>query len=133
MATIVFCRTTPTFSCEAGPNSAPECSIPCADNFDYLGDMCTGTLTGRGTEMDWLRFWWDFLTDRAVSFTTCAAIYHTAVTGGYVNPPAPAWDATPETGTPNADRPIVHFTEAATALSRFADWDAVDDLNGIHR
>jgi hypothetical protein len=30
------------------------------DAFDYLGDYCNaGTMTDRGTELDWMRFFWD--------------------------------------------------------------------------
>lgn len=36
---------------------------------------CSGTLANRGTQYDWLRFWWDLVTDENVPFGTLVDVY----------------------------------------------------------
>lgn len=83
-------------TCESGP-------ITGVDGGDYVGDWCTGTLTNRGTEWDWLRFLWDLDTDEGVSTTTIFDIYNTA------NPNS--WNATGD-GTGSA-YPATRLRDAA--------------------
>lgn len=106
-----------TISCEGRPNPG------IGDGYDYLGDWCNGTLTNRGTEYDWLRFWWDFTTDQDVYFTQCADIWDTADPND--------WNAT-GSGT-GSDYPSSRLRDAADTEGYLTEWDAEDNLNGVHR
>lgn len=120
-----------TFSCEAGPSfSCPGC----VDAKDYLGDMCDAPRADRATEMDWLRFWWDFLSEESatVSFDDCVVVYAVAVLGTYGSPPVGPWDPTPDGTTPNQDRPYVHMEEAADYWGLATEWANHVD-NGVDR
>ena len=90
---------------------------------DYLGDWCTGTLTNRGTEWDWLRFLWDLDTDAGVSTTTIFDIYDSA------NPNS--WNATGD-GTGSA-YPATRLRDAANTAGVLTEWDAWDSYNGVER
>lgn len=115
------------FSCEAGPIF----TTTGVDAKDYLGDWCTGDLDDRGTEMDWLRFWWDLLTEESatVAFDDCAAIYALGVTGPLI---VSDWDPDPDGSTINGDRPGWRMGTAATVLGFTTEWAAHVD-NGVDR
>lgn len=103
-------------SCEAGP-------IPGVDGGDYLGDWCTGTLTNRGTEWDWLRFLWDLDTDAGASTTTIFDIYNTA------NPNS--WNATGD--STGSAYPATRLRAAANTEGVLTEWDTWDNYNGVER
>lgn len=98
---------------------APMTGVPAAD---YLGGMCSGTLTNRGTEFDWLRFWWDLTTDQAVSLATIGNIWNDA------NPHA--WRADDAGAAPY---PSTSLRNAASGNSVLTQWDAEDNVNGVQR
>jgi hypothetical protein len=88
----------------------------------------------RATEMDWLRFWWDFLSEESatVNFDDCVVVYAVAVLGTYGSPPVGPWDPTPDGTTPNQDRPYVHMEEAADYWGLATEWANHVD-NGVDR
>lgn len=59
-----------SISCEG----SPVWNLALVDARDYVGDMCTGTLTHRGNELDFLRFFWDLETDEGLSFSQVAEL-----------------------------------------------------------
>jgi hypothetical protein len=103
------------------------------DKTGLLGDWCTGDLVGKSSEMDWLRFWWDFLTEEpaTVDFADCVEIYGDAT--AEVGPAwSSDWDPTPGTSTPWFDQPPLRFASVAAALGLAVEWDAHLD-NGTDR
>jgi hypothetical protein len=92
------------------------------DGGDYLGDACTGTLNGRATEVDWLRFWWDLQTDEGLSddalFSTWAgASLHT-------------WDPN---GTLGPAHPPNRLSAARPAWMSSTTWGTHATANGVQR
>lgn len=102
-------------SCENYPTNAPT---P-----DFLGNYCTGTLTNRGTEYDWLRFFWDMHTDMAISYDTMLDIWDEA--------DPDTWNATGDSS--GADYPATRLRDAANTLGYLTEWDSRDNINGVHR
>ncbi|MFZ5479044.1 MAG: hypothetical protein ACOZNI_19895 [Myxococcota bacterium] len=103
-------------SCESGPMTG-------VDGADYLGDTCTGTLTNRGTEYDWLRFLWDLDTNGGVSTTTIFQIYENAYPHTWV-----AYGDSTGSGYPSS-----RLRNGADAAGVLTEWDAWDNYNGVHR
>lgn len=103
-------------NCEGGP-------VPSIDAKDYLGDMCSGTLTNRGTEYDWLRFFWDMETDEGLDYDDLLSMWNGA------NPDT--WNATGD-GT-GANYPATRTRNSADALGFLTEWDNQDNDNGVHR
>lgn len=115
------------FSCQGwddvgntGDNGGIEWSYYSIDAFDYLGDYCnTGTMTDRGTELDWLRFFWDL--DRestggeGMSFYTMVDLYGDALPY--------AWSSS------DAHDDL----ESVYATTYSSEWGAQETLNGVHR
>jgi hypothetical protein len=93
------------------------------DGNDYLNDVCGGTLTGKGTEIDWLRFWWDLVTDGGLNDAQIFEIWAGA---------SPDDWSTDGTGPPGA-QPAKRLLDSADFLSLFTQWDAYDDANGVQR
>lgn len=102
-----------TTDCESGP----------VNGADYLGDSCIGTITNRGVEYDWLRFWWDLTTDEGVYFTDCGHIWDRA------NPWS--WNATGD--STGLNYPATRLRDAADTEGFLTEWDAKDNFNGVHR
>ena len=111
--------------CEAGP------SVVMAK--DYYTEMCVplpGIDENRGVNLDWLRFWWDFMTEEAaVEFSDCIDIYDAA------NPRS--WNITGDvqdscSSLTDACNPADRFLLAAhNHLANDADWDDhLDNGNG---
>lgn len=73
---------------------------------DSLG--CTGTLTNRSSQYDWLRYGWDMLQDESVPIDDYVDLYDDA------NPQS--WDPNSGTGT-TADDPIVRWEASADGHS----------------
>lgn len=103
-------------SCESGPMTG-------VDSFDYLGDLCSGTLTNRAVEWDYLRFFWDLDTDQSVSTTTIFEIWDDS--------DPESWNATGD-GT-GSGYPSYELRNAANTNSVLTEWDNEDDDNGVHR
>lgn len=114
------------FSCEAGPSFTT--SGIGAKN--YLEEKCTGDLDDKGTEMDWLRFWWDLLTEESatVSFDDCTEIYAWSVSPLLYG----EWEETPDQYTNYEDRPYGRMETVADDLGFASEWAAHID-NGIDR
>lgn len=113
-------------SCEAGPIF----TLSSVDAKAYMEDWCDGTWTNRGVELDWLRFWWDFLQEEStVNFADCASIYDNAL-NGTTWPAIGPWDPTPGSGTPDANRPYIRMEDAAAFLGLATEWAAHVD-NGV--
>ncbi len=111
-------------SCESGPTIAP--------NPDYLGSYCTGILDNRGTEYDWLRFWWDLTSKENVSVATIYDIWDGAESDD--------WNATGEMScqarSPDAacaDDPATRLFNSAASLGYESEWVSWDVYNGVHR
>ena len=83
---------------------------------DWLEDLvlaadpqgCTGTLVNRGTQYDWLRYFWDMIEVETISATAMVDEWD------YANPKS--WDATGSTPD-TADDPINRIQTAALNLS----------------
>lgn len=71
-------------------------------------------------EYDWLRLWWDFATDEAVSVDTIMAIWDGA------NPDD--WEATDGT---EADEPAQRLQDAADGESLLSEWNTWTALEGV--
>ena len=78
-----------SISCEG----SPVWNLAVVDARDYLGDMCSGTLSHRANELDFLRFFWDLDTDEGLSFGEIANLLDRA------NPRN--WNAVGSNGSPN--------------------------------
>jgi hypothetical protein len=82
---------------------------------DYLSDMvdaadpagCGGTKVNRGTEYDWMRFFWDMRTDEGVVLSTLVDLYDD------MNPHT--WDENGGTTT-TSDDPTARLSSAASGL-----------------
>lgn len=100
---------------------------------DYLVEGCYaregGELDNRGTEFDWLRFWWDFDTDQSRTFDNAVDIW------GASDPEC--WYLDDTTSCPGSctscEAPATALRAAANSLGLLAPWDAEDDINGVHR
>lgn len=103
-------------SCEGGPMTG-------VDGHDYLGDWCTGTLTNRATEWDWLRFLWDLDTDEGVTTEQIFEIW----AGAYPHTWVAYGDAT------GSGYPASRLRDAADARGLLTAWDAWDNENGVQR
>ena len=88
-----------------------------------LRESYHGTLTNRGTEWDWLRFWWDLTTDQDVYCTDCMDIWNTA------NPDT--WNASGDGSGSNY--PATRLRNAANTEGFLTEWDNEDYLNGVYR
>ena len=106
-----------TTGCECEPNDG------IGDCYDYLGDICSGTLANRGTEYDWLRFFWDMKTDQALSVSEIFGIWDEA------HP----WTWNQDDSGSSSDDPAVRLRDAANTLGFLTEWDNEDNLNGVHR
>jgi hypothetical protein len=124
-------------SCEQGPNNLfGNPSPPVVDAKDYLGDFCaaTGSVDGRATELDWLRFWWDFMQENTtVSVTDCGEILATAIDGDWGFPLYGAWVDNATSATAAQYRPAWRMRTSAAALGLATEWDAHAVDNGVHR
>ena len=97
------------------------------DNVDGL--QCAGTWTNRGTEYDWMRFFWDLHTDQALNGTEIASLYDE------MNPKN--WDSNGGTVT-TTDDPVARLNSSAATLdaalglgiTKFRDAVAAQDDNG---
>lgn len=111
----------------SNPNIDPPAAYLTAR--DWLADMvvaadpkgCTGTLAGRSSKQDWVRFWWDMTTDEGIEPVDCASIFDLA------NPKN--WDATPESPA-TSDDPIRRIEDKADDLGFGAEFDA-QKSNGL--
>jgi len=122
--------TSHAISCETGPGNV----APLVDAKDYLGDWCSGTLENRATELDWLRFWWDFMQEEStVSFTDCADILGMAIRGDFITPAAAVWIDDATNSDPAVRRPPYRMRASADELGLLTEWDAQDNDNGVHR
>lgn len=109
---------------------------PTVANFsDYLGVKCNGILENRGTEYDWLRFFWDLDTDQGVSTTSIYEIWNAAnphtwnSTGnGYDN-----YTDTSPCVTPVPSYPTGRLRCAAFNSGHLTAWDGEDTFNGVYR
>lgn len=95
------------FSCESGGYAG-------VDSYDYMGDYClaVGAVTNRGTQYDWMRFFWDLETDQGLSVTDIFAIWDEA--------DPDAWTAS-GAGS-GASFPAFELDAAASALGYGAEW-----------
>ena len=95
------------FSCESGVYAG-------VDSYDYMGDYClaVGAVTNRGTQYDWMRFFWDLETDQGLSVTDIFAIWDEA--------DPDAWTAS-GAGS-GASFPAYELDAAASALGYGAEW-----------
>ncbi len=112
-------------NCEGGPALAtPPGSPPPPpiDAKDLLGDVCRPTFSNRGTEYDWLRFWWDMDTDQGLSTTDIFDIWDAADPYN--------WRAT-DSGS--SDYPSDRIYDACDTLGFLSDWNAQGPSNGVHR
>lgn len=120
-------------SCQTAPSNA---------NFpDYLGHQCSGTLTNRATEYDWLRFFWDLDYDQGLSTTTIYTIWDWANSDNW-HASGDGWD-TYSTSTPCSiwtgsaymppSWPSGRLRCAADTAGYLTEWDAEDAANGVHR
>jgi hypothetical protein len=66
--------TSGVFTCEGGGPVSPSTTI---DARDFYTDYCMagGSNNNRGTEYDWLRFFWDLDTDESMSFTDILTVW----------------------------------------------------------
>lgn len=103
-------------SCEAAPMAG-------LTSGDWLGNTCGGTVANRGTEYDWLRFWWDLTTDQDVYFTDCVEIFADA------NPHT--WNAT-DSGSSSSD-PATRLRGSAAVNLLLAQYLAEETVNGVQR
>lgn len=112
-------------SCELYPTNA---AFP-----DYLGNQCSGTLTNRATEYDWLRFFWDLDYDQGVTTTSIYRIWDDADSDDWnaTGNGADTDDATPCTPTPSY--PSGRLRCAADLNGHLTAWDNEDNYNGVHR
>ncbi len=63
-------ETDPTLSCEGSGSYTSW-----FDGKNYLEDECPTTWSNRATEYDWLRFWWDMVTEHDLSTSTIGDIW----------------------------------------------------------
>jgi len=90
---------------------------------DYLGNMCYGTLSDRGTEYDWLRFWWDLHTVEGVSFAKTLCIVDDA-----------DWDTWNASGDGSGGAyPSNRLRNGANTEGVLTEWDNQDHANGVDR
>lgn len=82
---------------------------------------CTGTLAGRSSKRDWVRFWWDMTTDEGITLTDCASIFDLADPRN--------WKAKPEAPA-GSSHPIRRIEQAADTLGFGAAFDA-QKSNGL--
>jgi hypothetical protein len=105
------------FNCDGAPDPI---GAPDVDGDDYTLDECDGTV-GRGTELDWLRFWWDLVTDEGLNDDQVWAIWADADSDG--------WSAN---GTGDAeDQPPERLRHAAYLNGLVSKWTTWDDVNGV--
>lgn len=95
---------------------------------DYVYQMCSPFLSNRGTEYDWLRFFWDLRTDGAVSTGDIFDIWAAAGPDAWKESGAGS-DSTCAT----SDYPATRLRCAAEDLGFGSEWDDYDDYNGVHR
>ncbi len=111
-------------SCESGPSNNP---LP-----DYLGSYCDGTLDNRGTEYDWLRFWWDLETKEGISTTEIYSIWDGAEPDDWnANGDLHCHGASLLPGC--ADEPATRLFDSAASLGFESAWVSWDVYNGVHR
>ncbi|MCB9670167.1 MAG: hypothetical protein H6736_17480 [Alphaproteobacteria bacterium] len=110
-------------NCEGGPalTTPPGGSPPApVAAGDYLADQCATPYGNRGTEYDWLRFWWDIDTDGGLSTTDIADIWDLA--DPY------AWRPT-DSGT--APLPRLEIQQAFTDAGFQQAWTSWAPYNGV--
>lgn len=114
-------------SCESYPTIAASADYLGSYCEDGVGDPCgsgaNGNCDNRSTEYDWLRFFWDIDSDMGVSTTN---IYNIWDEGD-----SDTWNAT-DVGAA-ANDPAPRLRTAADTLGFLTEWDARDDVNGVHR
>src|SRR5690606_34953978 len=93
------------------------------DDWDNDGVQCSGTLVNRGTEHDWMRFWWDMLTDEGIGVGELADIYD------LMNPRS--WDLYQTTPIGMLDDPVQRLESAASAAGRHTEYTNQRN-NGVH-
>ena len=94
------------------------------DGNDYLGDECDDE-AHHGTQLDWLRFWWDMLTDESLDDDDVFAIWNEA--------DPDTWE-TEDTPTNASYKPAARLDDAAdTVLSTPNNWTTVAATNGTDR
>lgn len=106
--------------------SAGTCDSGVADE-NYLEDQCYISATfpsyeNRGTEYDWLRFFWDLSADEYVTYEQILDIWYEA--------DPDAWNRDDAAG-PSILDPAYRLRQAAIALSLDAQWDNQAALNGV--
>jgi hypothetical protein len=105
-------------SCEGIPTSGvdpafvSDLSLPNITAHDWVSDvvnagMCAGPTTNRGTQYDWLRYFWDMVTDENVALDSLADVYDS------MDPRS--WDTNGSTATATDD-PVSRLVNAVTAL-----------------
>jgi hypothetical protein len=104
--------------CNVGP--VPNSAV---DAHDYLGDECDGTLTNRGSEYDWLRFFWEMDTQRGLTPADILDVWVTA------NPDT--WNATGD--NTDSDNPASRLSAAAAAEGFGSAWDDAASIEGVDR
>lgn len=93
------------------------------DDWNDDGIQCHGTLLNRGTEYDWLRFWWDMLTDEGIGVGELANIYDR------MDPRS--WDLKQVTPIYFLDDPVQRLESAASAEGRHTEYMNQRN-NGVH-
>ncbi len=109
-------------SCEGDPVNEPWA------NLDFLGNECTGTLTGRAVRFDYVRAFWD-LTQNAPGNGQGRTFDD--VCDLWLEARPDTWD--PDGGGIASDDPPDRLRQAADDLNFLNAWDNVDNANGIHR
>ena len=108
------------FACDAELCSSSNCDLT-IDGADYLYDFCEVELAGRGTEVDWLRFWWDMVTDQALTDDEMFEIW----TGASPDD----WDPNAPSGYPD-DQPAARLYTSAVIVGYNSTWITQSAANG---
>ena len=112
------------FDCDGELCSSSDCTSS-IDGTDYLSDFCGGTLTGRGTEVDWLRFWWDLVTDGGTT------VSDDDVFDIWLGASPDDWS--PDGTGLSSTQPATRLRVSAYDLYLGDVWDDWDNTNGVHR
>lgn len=111
-------------SCEFGVDRNSDGDFDDAtdvDGADYMGDTCTGTSANRGTQYDWLRFFWDLVDDSTISFADTLDLL--------VEADHDSWNST-DVGAA-ADDPWARLEDGALVLGIDAELATWGSYNGV--
>lgn len=98
---------------------------------DHYGNECdVSTINNKGTEYDWLRFWWDLHTDQSVSNNIIKNIWNDANPNNWN---ANGSGSSIDSCSPVGNEPAERLRCAAQTNSVLAEWDLEDNYNGVHR